>query len=1076
MNLTKTLPPRPSLVLERERLLSKLRSWEDKKLVIIHAQAGQGKSTLASDYALSLPNSPIWYNIDQQDDDPSVFLSLLGQAAHLGYPGIPNLPPPPLERYGLLGLRQGIGRWTGQIFGSLPPPSLVVFDDFANLSSPSALQIMKALIFTTPPHVRFLLVSRTMPELEIARLRAMGAVGVITGDDLKFNGREVHSLFTSVFGLQLTPEEADCINGIAEGWPAGLVLMHEYFSTAPAAEKRALLSGQKPAGFQAFVFDYLAQEVFSHLPRELQDFLLRTSIADYLPLELISELTGLPVSAESHKPSIEGIVRELRKKNLFLTASGDSVHLIRYHTLFREFLRKSLYARLKPAEIVKLATTAARYFTRLGDPVRAVNLYLSSGQTDKAADELQDYGQQLITRGQIRSLLLLSESLPMEYQKRPWLIFNQAVAYRFMDPRRALALFERAFDGFRSSRHLSNSLLGQMLSACGIIEACFYSGGDFKRMERAAATARSVLARNRRETGAHKVRLLHALGMAYFFIGRLNPGIESLRKAVDEFARSGDSFSQIHSAIYLVPCCIYKGDFRQARAVIRRGFEALKSIPEDAGSEAALNMAQAMTALFEGNFEEARQCIKRCRNLAQEHDFEAINFLSLDIGGWLMIATAQYPKAEALLTECKRRAEEVQNEFFNASAAHLLSVSYLHQGKLEKAREECEYALSIRKQAGSTLFFAVSLSASGAINLKLRNFARAGRELAEALRIFRRINALQQEANVLLLLSLLAFKTKKARPAEEYLAEGLRLGRDQGFTYYYLLNSADMVQLADRALKQDIAPDFCRVLIKNYSTITAGPQVNIYCLGRFRVCRDESIIPESGWKGKQSKRLLKLLAAHEGQKLQRDVIIEMLWPDAKSGDDSRQRFNSLLYRLRKILDPDAATGIQACILYDENLLALNKDRVWTDTGQLLSHLEAAARFKAGNNAKKAVQEYESALSLYQGDFLCEDMYEDWAAPVRDRFRNLYHEALEDAAALCESLEERNKTAEFYEKLFLSDQCNETACRWLMQWHISCGNRDEAVKTYDRCRLELMKELDAEPEALTKKLYRGIIGG
>ena len=48
MNLTKFLPPKPAHVLDRERLTSKLLAWEDKKLVIIHAQAGQGKSTLAA--------------------------------------------------------------------------------------------------------------------------------------------------------------------------------------------------------------------------------------------------------------------------------------------------------------------------------------------------------------------------------------------------------------------------------------------------------------------------------------------------------------------------------------------------------------------------------------------------------------------------------------------------------------------------------------------------------------------------------------------------------------------------------------------------------------------------------------------------------------------------------------------------------------------------------------------------------------------------------------------------------------------------------------------------------------------
>ena len=101
MNAAKVLPPRPVHILERERLINRLLMWEDKKLVIVHAQAGQGKSTLAAGYVQSLAVPCVWYNMDQEDDNPDLFLSCLGQAMQRVFPDhLARLPLVPRNAYG----------------------------------------------------------------------------------------------------------------------------------------------------------------------------------------------------------------------------------------------------------------------------------------------------------------------------------------------------------------------------------------------------------------------------------------------------------------------------------------------------------------------------------------------------------------------------------------------------------------------------------------------------------------------------------------------------------------------------------------------------------------------------------------------------------------------------------------------------------------------------------------------------------------------------------------------------------------------------------------------------------------
>ena len=89
------------------------------------------------------------------------------------------------------------------------------------------------------------------------------------------------------------------------------------------------------------VFEYLAQEVFSLLPPDLRDFLLRTSITNSLPLRLIQELTGLPLTTVAGKGSVLSVLQELQNRNLFISVADDAA-VVRYHSLFQEFSNTQL--------------------------------------------------------------------------------------------------------------------------------------------------------------------------------------------------------------------------------------------------------------------------------------------------------------------------------------------------------------------------------------------------------------------------------------------------------------------------------------------------------------------------------------------------------------------------------------------------------------------------------------------------------------------------------------------------------------------------------------------------------------
>jgi len=451
-------------------------------------------------------------------------------------------------------------------------------------------------------------------------------------------------------------------------------------------------------------------------------------------------------------------------------------------------------------------------------------------------------------------------------------------------------------------------------------------------------------------------------------------------------------------------------------------------------------------------------------------------FLSLDIGGWLKIAQGDYPGAVLLLSECKRKGEESQNAFFSASAAHLLAIAYLFQGRLDQAKQESDYALAIRTQSGSKLFHAIYLIASGAIHVKLNKHRQAEKELLTAVRMLRQVKAAQQEANAHLVLARLYTILKRTDPARKHLREGFFIGKERGFTYYALFNAAELIELANAALAHGICVDYCSLLIDNQARSGAPPLLEIKCLGGFRAMREKILVRDSEWKSKRAKQLVKLLVAQDGHTLSRDSAMEMLWPDMDP-DMLGPTFNSMLHRVRKVLEPASVPdGSTSFILHTDGVVKLNREIVRTDVGQLLYHLDTTDRMKSNRKPGNILEEYEKAFDLYEGDFLPEDLYSDWAAPMRDRLRIRYLRALEDAAAIAESSGDRDRTLRFYEKMFSADPCNEKACCWLMVQYHSDARRGEAIRTYERCERAMNRDLDLEPDEETKKLYRRIIGG
>jgi predicted ATPase/DNA-binding SARP family transcriptional activator len=251
------------------------------------------------------------------------------------------------------------------------------------------------------------------------------------------------------------------------------------------------------------------------------------------------------------------------------------------------------------------------------------------------------------------------------------------------------------------------------------------------------------------------------------------------------------------------------------------------------------------------------------------------------------------------------------------------------------------------------------------------------------------------------------------------------------------------------------------------STQYSPPELHLQLLGGFTVQVGDTSLPEAQWKSRRARSLVKLLALAPAHRLHRDQIIDSLWPDA----DLSAAANSLhqtLFAARRVLNPLAP----GCLALEEGFLSLSggeHQSLSVDVDQF----EAAAVQARGSQDPQA---YQSALTLYSGELLPEDRYEEWTIRRREALHQVYLQLLLGLAHLQETLRDYPTAIEALLRLLAADPSHEEAHAGLMRLYASSGQRQQALRQYQTLREVLQSELDAEPSPATRLLYEAIQSG
>jgi LuxR family transcriptional regulator, maltose regulon positive regulatory protein len=483
--------------------------------VLLSGPAGFGKTTLLSEWIAQLRQPVGWVSLDEGDNDPTRFWLYLITALQSVENGIAAAAleslrtPQPLPA-------DTIPTILINDLAALDRDLVLVLDDFHTIQHESILRDFAFLLEHLPGNLHLLVSTRVDPPWPLARFRARNQLVEVRAQDLRFTGEEAAVFLSRMMGMTLPNEAVAALETRTEGWAAGLQL------AALSMQGRSDISSfiKSFSGSHVYVAEYLVEEVLQRQPEEVQAFLLKTSILKRMSASLCESVTGLP----------DGQYRlaALHRANLFVIPLDDEGQWFRYHQLFADLLRVHLQATFSEYEIANLHKVSAGWFEQHRLILEAVNHALAAKDFESAARLIGENAAQIVTRGELSTLMRWIEALPADLiWHHPQIFISKIWALTLSGAVRQIEpLLQQAEDRF--DIHSKTSVASELAGFTAAIRAFLaMMAGDDQRALELAERAEQLL-----PEGSVHVRWLlpYTTGAAY-------RGQGQYEKAAEAFAR-----------------------------------------------------------------------------------------------------------------------------------------------------------------------------------------------------------------------------------------------------------------------------------------------------------------------------------------------------------------------------------------------------------------------------------------------------------------------------------------------------------------------------------------------------------
>lgn len=957
--------------LHRDRLRESILMTDPKfrRLIVIEAQAGQGKSVFISQYLNQITSPALFYQITPRDRDPVFFIRNFFSSLKSEFP---EVEIPLLEQMIATGeiSATDIDRYAGLISegmcSALPADTHVVFDDLHEIEKMPLLDtFFRKLLPQQHPNVVLVLSTR---HITADRLKdwIAGRMHVLIGNkELAFNKTEVFEYFNSIVHNPLTPESLHRIYQTTEGWPMGVVLK--------ASEACRGLNGSKGQDNLPLLLlgpeastPYFDTEIFSRVPDEIQQGLLCLALVNEIDRKLSAYLIGDEMADQ--------ILLRLTSQNMFIRPVGNKSDIFTFHHLFRDYLRSKACRILNKEQLSTLYGRIAEYYLNAGSPEQALEYVLKAENYPKAHELIEAEGSRLHAENRLVFLFNVLDPLDEDVNRDyPWFSYYYAAACMAVNPARAYDYLSQAKTRFEADGNKT----GELIAISALLYYHLAVDGRYERanayLPRAERLYQQVADRL---SPFYRIQAATNIGLVHYMFTNWIEKMESYCHEALSLAKANqldDQLAQIQTVMLnkYLGCAISNG----YHVYYEKLYDACFN-PKVTEFSRLIILVHAgyIQWLFDGfaDLETLKKMLQRKTRKILAMESIAASFMALwEINAAL--ANGAFDKARHLVETAMALPNAARQPHLRSQFLQYQAFLQAIEGRHKEAVTTADLSQQLRKEAGSLVYTGMNLLVIGATYIHTGHHKKASRRLDKCIQISINVNNPALRAGAYCYLAFLGLKMKRETMATESTRKAIALMQKHGYETIFLWIPHVMNTVLAYAMSQGIAPDFVNSLSLRKLKIGFAaqgqpiPRLDIHTLGDFRLnVQGTTIFTSKDFTAKQQLLWSSLIAApKDGVKV--ETLCVELWPES-TPEKARISLDTLLSRMRKtVASSDADLNPLHYLIMEKEHLRLSN--CWIDAHALVSSARKGLRHAEANERWQAETEFRGVHQMWQGEFL-----------------------------------------------------------------------------------------------------------
>jgi len=1061
------VPFRRRELITRTRLIETLYDQLEKRLLLLVAPAGYGKTSLLVDFAQQCELPICWLSLDALDQEPQRFLRYMIAAITERFPSFGQDSLAALES--MSSFEQDEDRLlvtiTNEINALINEHFVFILDDYHMVANVAFIgHVISRMIQLTGENVHFILAARNLPDLPDAPLMiARNLLGGLSFEELSFHPEEIQQLFQQNNGIALAPQDAKAIVEKTEGWIAAIHLTNGQLGVLP--QMHPLQSTRE-------LFDFFSQEVLLRQPNQVRSFMLMTSVFDNFDVSLCERV--LEPLMEGEKFDWSALFETVRTANLFSVPMDNDGRWMRYHNLFQHFLRSKLQFE-QPVLAWHIQRNLARAYEEQQSWEEALEVYSKLDDQENLVRLLTQISMTFILAGRLLTLANWLDKLSADVvYSHPALMSVLGVIHATRgDSRQALELLDLAESKLRKSQNKIEWTTTLVRRA-----EISRQAGHFERanqdVEEILELTRGSDNQDMQYTYAEALRIK---GLVMFALGHMKEALTWLQEALQTCRSLGikNNIPILETELGVVHRRLGEPDITASYYA-----SALKAW-ENAGNtgwKARLLNNLGLLYHMTGRLEEAYPLLEDALKTSERSGYVRIQTNVLISLGDLLTDLADHESAYFYYDKALTLATNL---------GHSQYIFYASLGEARLQRLKGNYALAIEElkrtelsQVKMGLFERAIFNLElGCCWLKSDKVALATNLLKESVELFGQGGNQMEQADARLWLEA-ALSVKDPAAAITRLRELIPVQRDWHKPTPQLIHAARVTRwlkkngsplLKDPVLKsffeqaehiQESIPEIYQKLVnKSQRLQLVVHKLEITSFGNVEVRYNQRHLELSDWQTREARDLFLFLL--QSKPLTKEQIALVFWPDI-SPARLKMRFKINIYRIRKAVGQDT-------ILFEDERYHFNKAIHYLWDREKLDELFDKLRHTTETIDRRKL--LEQVAALVKGPYLA-NLDAEWAIAEQLKYQELHRDAMLELAHIYLQEGRTQECLTTARMILQFDPLLEPAHRLIIQTYATLHDPAGMTLQYRQYEQALDKELGLEPSSEISNLYEQLL--